>query len=254
MEVSMSPHKAMAEENCVLRGVVGSTSHGTGLDGHEDRDEMGVFIETPEWALGLRHIEHYISRTQPEGVPSGPGDLDLTMYTLRKFCRLASKGNPSILLLLYLNEYMVQKPVGHALIALRDAFISGDAGERYLGYLKSQKEGLLGNKSRKIARPELLKKFGFDTKYAMHALRLGYQGIELLTMRRISVPVQEPLREHLRAVRRGEVAYADVLKELDDVEALLSVETAKAKARNDVADTHRIDLFLKAAHFTHWGI
>jgi uncharacterized protein len=30
-------------------------------------------------------------------------------------------------------------------------------------------------------RPELVAVHGYDTKYAMHALRLGLQGIELLT-------------------------------------------------------------------------
>ena len=30
-------------------------------------------------------------------------------------------------------------------------------------------------------RPELVAAHGYDTKYAMHALRLGLQGIELLT-------------------------------------------------------------------------
>ena len=38
-------------------------------------------------------------------------------------------------------------------------------------------------------RPELVAVHGYDTKYAMHALRLGLQGIELLTTGRITLPV-----------------------------------------------------------------
>ena len=48
--------------------------------GHRRRDEMAVCVEPPEYLLGLREFEHYVVRTQPDGVQSGPGDLDLTVY------------------------------------------------------------------------------------------------------------------------------------------------------------------------------
>lgn len=53
--------------NEILRGLVGSTAHGTAIEGQDDRDEMGVFIEPPENVCGLRSVDHYIHRTQPEG-------------------------------------------------------------------------------------------------------------------------------------------------------------------------------------------
>lgn len=40
---------------------------------------MAVCVEPPEYLLGLREFEHYVVRTQPDGVQSGPGDLDLTV-------------------------------------------------------------------------------------------------------------------------------------------------------------------------------
>ncbi|HUY44275.1 MAG TPA: nucleotidyltransferase domain-containing protein [Streptosporangiaceae bacterium] len=46
-------------------------------------------------------FDHYVFRTQPEGARSGPGDTDLVMYSLRKYLRLAVKGNPTALLPLY---------------------------------------------------------------------------------------------------------------------------------------------------------
>jgi uncharacterized protein len=52
----------------ILRTVVGSGVHGIAIDGIDDRDEMGVFIEPPANVLGLRTpVEHYVFRTQPEG-------------------------------------------------------------------------------------------------------------------------------------------------------------------------------------------
>ena len=98
--------RTIAFDNEILRGVVGSTAHGTAIEGQDDRDEMGVFIEPPENVCGLTPCDHYIQRDQPDGVRSQPGDLDLTMYSLRKFCRLAAHGNPSVILLLWLPSYI----------------------------------------------------------------------------------------------------------------------------------------------------
>jgi uncharacterized protein len=82
------------------RCVVGSTLAGMSM-GDGDRDEMGICIEGPETVVGLGHFEQHRYRTQPEGQTSGPGDLDLTVYSLRKWMRLAVKGNPTILDLLF---------------------------------------------------------------------------------------------------------------------------------------------------------
>src|ERR1700722_6651360 len=71
----------------ILLVEVGSTAHGTGLPGGEDHDEMGVFIETPAQVLGLGDSEAptVMQRTQPEGTRSGPGDIDRTLHSLRRF-------------------------------------------------------------------------------------------------------------------------------------------------------------------------
>ena len=73
-------------------------------------------IEPPEYLLGFQRFEHFVYRTQPEGHPSGPGDLDLTVYGLRKFCALALKGSPTTLLPLFVDgeHLLVCTPVGRA--------------------------------------------------------------------------------------------------------------------------------------------
>lgn len=153
----------------ILRGVVGSTSHGTAIEGQDDRDEMGIFIELPENVCGLFPCEHYIYRDQPEGVRSQPGDLDLTLYSLRKFCRLAAQGNPSVVILLWLPHHIVKHPLGAELIAIREAFISKDSGRRFLGYLTAQKMSLTGERTQKVNRPDLIARYGYDTKFLINA-------------------------------------------------------------------------------------
>ena len=58
--------------------------------------------------------------------------------------------------------------------------------------------------SSRVNRPELIEAHGFDTKYAMHAARLGHQGLELLATVRLTLPLPEPARSEVMAIRLGE--------------------------------------------------
>jgi predicted nucleotidyltransferase len=245
----MASPRDMALQNDILRGVVGSTSHGNAIEGQDDRDEMGVFVEPPDYVCGLTPCDHYIYRDKPEGVRSEAGDLDLVMYSLRRFCRLAAQGNPSVILLLWLPEHVHTTPVGAKLIGMRDAFVSKENGQRFLGYLVNQKDKLKGKRTRRVNRPELVAKYGYDTKFAMHALRLGFEGIELMTQRRLTLPVAEPNLTTLRAVRSGQVSLTEALRLIDDAEARLR---ALVEACPWEADLARIDRFLVQAHMEHW--
>lgn len=244
----MSRETALGNE--ILRGVVGSTSHGTAIEGQDDRDEMAVFIEPPENVCGLTPCDHYIYRDKPEGVRSEAGDLDLTMYSLRKFCRLAEQGNPSVIILLWLPNHITKTPLGASLVAMREAFISRDSGNRFLGYLVAQKMKMKGERNQTVNRPELVEKYGFDTKFAMHALRLGFEGIEMLTHRRITLPVSEPSLTILRGVRTGQYTLEQTLTMIDAAEMQLRELLKNCDWKTD---RKRIDAFMVKAHQSHWA-
>ena len=241
--------RAIATTNEILRGVVGSTAHGTAIDGQDDRDEMGVFIEPPENVCGLTPCAHYIYRDKPEGVRSGPGDLDLVLYSLRKFCRLAAQGNPSVILLLWLPAYIIKTPRGSELIGLREAFISRVSGARFLGYLVAQEQKMKGERAHTVNRPELVAQYGYDTKFAMHALRLGYEGIELLAHRRLTLPVGEPNLTTLRAVRSGKINEAGALKLIENAEIQLRELVERCTWE---PDNGAIERFMVCSHMRHW--
>jgi uncharacterized protein len=109
-----------------------------------------------------------------------------------------------VLLLLFVpdEEIVYRAEIGAELTANAHRFVSALAAERFLGYLQAQKAAMTGEAGAHTNRPELVAQHGYDTKYAMHALRLGLQGVELLTTGRISLPVPEPDRAYLRTVRR----------------------------------------------------
>jgi uncharacterized protein len=252
LELDLDRAREIALSGLILRTTVGSVVHGLNNPGTDDRDEMGVCIEPPEYLLGFRRFEHFVYRTQPEGMPSGPGDLDLTVYGLRKFCRLALKGSPTNLLPLFVNddEVIVRTEAGEALQALAPAFVSRSTGRAFLGYLDAQRKGLTGERHATRTR-ELSSLHGYDTKYAMHALRIGYQGIELLKTGRITLPIAEPERSALREVRAGLVSLDEVVAHLDRVTRTLE-SACDAPSLPERPDVDAVDRFVVAAYRQAW--
>jgi predicted nucleotidyltransferase len=250
----------VAETSTILRGQVGSGLHGVTVSDQDDRDEMGVCIEPPQYLIGTRDLlghqhsfEMYQYRTQPEGVRSGPGDLDLTVYSLRKWADLAAKGNPTVLLLLFIpkKELTVITEPGLDLQANAEMFISRRAAYRFIGFLDSQREKLLGNKGYTPNRPELIDKFGFDTKFAYHAIRLGIQGVQLLTEGQITLPMPQPHRRWLTDLRKGKYTLDDALTAIADYRARLE-RLANTSQWPEYADRRRIDNWLVDTYQQWW--
>jgi hypothetical protein len=263
--------RRIAERGTVLRVQVGSGVHGTAVGGQDDRDEMGVCLEPPEFVTGLARVpagvggagtvafQQYHRHTawdRPGGLAnrSGPGDLDVVVYSARKWTRLALAGNPTVLLLLFVpdEEVVYRDEVGAELTANAHRFVSRRAAERYLGYLRTQKAAMTGGAGARTNRPDLVAEHGYDSKFAMHALRLGLQGVELLTTGRVTLPVPEPDRSYLRAVRRGEVPLAEVLTAVTDAEQRL-VALQDGPVVPPEPDAGWADGWLHRSHLAYWA-
>ena len=210
---SKAEFKRVAEKTLILKCSIGSEIHGVS-SGASDRDEMGVCIEPPEYVVGLQPFEQYQYRTQPDHVRSGPGDLDLTVYSLRKWVRLAAAGNPTILMLLFVpkGEHMLfRNPFGKDLQESAELFVTKQIAAKFIGYLDSQRDKMLGLRAQRTNRPELIKVHGFDTKFAYHACRLGIQGVELLRTGTVTLPMAEDERTWLTELRQGKHTLQDAL-------------------------------------------
>lgn len=244
----------VAQHNTILRAVVGSTTHGLHIEGTDDRDEMGVFIEPPEYVMGLRTIEQWTYRTKPEGVRSGVGDLDLTIYSLKKFCSLAAKGNPSILILLHVpsEATTVKTQLGADLQFISDKFASKNAVRKFIGYMTAQKERLFGERGQmRVKRPELIDKYGYDTKYAMHAIRLGFQGIEFANTGKLTLPMAQESRSVCRSIREGKYALDFIRSFYENLQDELEVALEKSPLPQD-ADWYGINNFMMGAYTKYW--
>ena len=86
----------------------------------------------------------------------------------------------------------------------------------------------------------------------MHAARLGYQGLELLETGRVMLPMPEPERSRVMAIRTGERTFDEAIEEIDGVEGRLgeALERTSLPARPDHA---AVDRFLVDAYRRAWG-
>lgn len=233
----------------IMRVEVGSTAHGTGLPGGEDYDEMGIMVEPWQSAVGISDgAEHIIYRPgRATGERSQPGDYDLVVYTARKFARLAASGNPSVLMAFF-GPLRFSTPLGDELRALAPAFWHEGARQRFLGYAKAQRERMTGERGGKHTnRPELVEVHGYDTKYAMHMLRLCFQGIEYMQTGRLTLPIDDPNGAFLRDVRLGKYTRDEVIERAEALEDALKMLKSRAPAQ---PDHEAINAWLLRAHRT----
>jgi hypothetical protein len=249
----------LARRGMILRVLVGSSVHGTAIEGTDDRDEMGVCIEPPTHVIGLSQFKHYSFRTQPEGVCSGPGDLDLVVYGLRRYVGLAAQGNPTVLLPLFVPEWAVEyeNDFGKRLRSYASLFVSKAAGERFSGYLHSQRQGLLGLRSggsRNQGRADIREQYGFDTKFAGHMVRLGVQGVEFLTTGKITLPMPEPWLTWIRDLRVGKHTKEEALEAAEDlehqIEAILDTSELPERPDRDRVNGLLVRMYTDAWYWT----
>jgi hypothetical protein len=113
---------------------------------------------------------------------------------------------------------------------------------RYRGYMQDQGKralGLLGDVD------------GAPTKRAMHAARLGFQSVELMTTGRLRLPIQGEPADWLRAVRRGDVSVDDWWARCLDLDAQLA-SLAEDESIPPGVDRARIDAWSIDVHRRFW--
>lgn len=263
--MSNSPDQWVAKTGMMLRVIAGSEVTGLSLEGQGDRDEMGICIEPPQYVVGFKNFKHYKFRTaelrEPAEDGKSPrslaGDLDLTVYSLRRFIDLAAAGNPSILTLLYVPEDAILhiNEYGMELRQNRDIFLSKQMAKPFGGYLHQQRLGLLGlrsNGTRNQGRRDLREKHGFDTKFAAHMVRLGYQGVEMLERGTMTLPMPDSQRKRLLELRRGERSKEWALAEAEKYEQKIG-ELATSSRLPDHPDWAKINRWVVEAHQRFWG-
>ena len=239
-------------KNLIHLFVGGSELHGAKVGETDDTDLYGVYIEDPEHALGLSPQEHYVWSTAGNERRNGPDDVDVTLYSLRKWAGMAAKGNATALHFLFASPREVAPQTWRKIQKNSKVFLSRASARQFLGFADDQFKRLTGEKGsgKKGQRPEYIGKFGYDTKAAMHALRLLYECAELMTHCRITLP--RPEKDLLIEVRSGDWTFEKVLAHAQRLfkEVENAVESSPLPEKVDRAAISRL---VARTHLEFWA-
>lgn len=127
----------------ILKIRSGSYLYGTNTE-NSDQDYLGIYLNTKEELLGLQSSEELTENieSKAENGRNTKDAVDCKYYELRKFCRLALKGNPTILEILFVNKENILEITkeGEELLSLRNEFLSKNIYNSFMGYAFSQKK------------------------------------------------------------------------------------------------------------------
>src|SRR5208337_4527831 len=232
----------------------GSAAHGVKLENKSDFDLLGVYVPPLEEIVGVRGVdEHWVWSTAGDKVRNNAGDIDMNMYSLRKWAKMATSGNPSAIEFMFVNNLAPKSDIWeHFVTPNIPVFLSSHAGlhfqkfcEHMLRTLKGEGQGKRGK------RLDLIAEFGYDTKAAMHLVRVLNEGIELMQTGRITLP--RPEREHLIDIRKGK---AGTLRDIEEIaqELFTRLEAARlASGLPPAVDLGKVSDIVTAAQETVWN-
>lgn len=117
------------DKHTIFKCIAGSHAYGTNTE-ESDLDIRGIAIPPREYFTGYLHnFEQYEDKVK-----------DITIWSLRKFMKLAANNNPNILELLFLPRkfWIVNTPYWRDIVKHRMFFMSKKAGYTFTGYIYSQ--------------------------------------------------------------------------------------------------------------------
>lgn len=213
--------KQMVNTSTILKIVSGSRMYGTNST-DTDTDYIGICIPTKDYILGIYKFEQLEERTNPSNsnISNTKSDNDYTCYSLPKFIKLAYDNNPNILEVLFVPKEAIIycDNFGRKLLENRHLFVSKRAYYKFMGYAIAQKRKLIMKQSQGL-RAKIVEKYGYDTKYASHLIRLLYFGIEFLRTGELIFPTEH--RKYLIQIKNGEWPLSQIIDKGTFLESLL---------------------------------
>lgn len=212
--------------------IMGSVAYGVSSD-TSDMDIYGFCIpplemifphlagEIPGFGTAGERFEqfqqHHIE--DPQALNGHGRTYDVQIFNIVKYFQLAMDNNPNMIDSLFTPQTCVLHitRIGNLVREQRRSFLHKGAWVKFKGYAYSQLHKMT-TKDPQGKRKDIREKYGFDVKYAYHLVRLLYEVEQILLEGDIDL---QRHREHLKAIRRGEVSEADIRQWAADKERQL---------------------------------
>ena len=241
------------KDNIGYLTVMGSEAYGVS-SGNSDVDIYGwcfppVRIVFPHTVTG--YIKGFgkkpagFAQWQAHHIETERYEYDISVYGIVRYFQLLAENNPNMVDSLFTPDRCVlfAAEPGWYVREHRKDFLHKGSKYKLLGYAHSQHQKLSGKKPEPGSKREkLVQKFGYDTKFAYHLVRLVLQCQQILTEHDLDL---QRNREVLKAVRRGEWTLEHLSNWWQEQQILTEETYTKSTLRN------RPDYALLKSHLFH---
>lgn len=249
--------------NTMYETVVGSVAYGVS-DDLSDYDVNGFYIPAADKLFPhLRgHImgfdadpttkklmkcyqRHHLHHTDGK-------EYDINIYSITQYFRLCLDNNPNMVDTLFTPRECVlhSSAIAEMVRERRELFLHKKCWDKYKGYAYQQLHKMKGkNPEEDSKRHKLRERYGFDVKYAYHLVRLLYEC--QMIMEECTIDIRRH-RDHLKAIRRGEVPQEQIERWYAEMEPTLEKAKRESKLREGPANEEIRQLLLDCLEH-HYG-
>jgi len=244
-------------DNVRYETIMGSQAYGVTTE-NSDWDLVGFCV--PPKDMVFPHLAGYIPGFgkqqqkfvcyQQHHVRAEGKTYDLNCYNIVHWFHLCMGCNPNMLDSLFVPRECIvhSSKISEMVREKRHMFLHKGAWHKYKGYSFSQLHKMK-NKHPEGKRAVTVDKYGFDVKFAYHLVRLLGEVEQILAEGDIDLRRN---REHLKAIRRGEVSEEDIRKWAADKEHVLEKLYATSKLQHQ-PDQDAIKQLLLDCLEEHYG-
>lgn len=196
--------------------IMGSTAYGANSeDGKSDMDIHAITTPPLEWVFphltgaipGFGDSPPKFENFQQHHIDAYEKNYDVAIYSIVRMFDLAADNNPNILDMLWVPDNCITHidEVGHYIRKNRKHFLHKGSYHRFRGYAHQQFKRLQNS-----PRKDLIEKYGYDTKFAYHIVRLCLQAEQILEKHDMDFSENSAF---IKEVRKGRFTTVEALKE-----------------------------------------
>ena len=219
----LGEHPSFLVDNTMYLVTMGSMAYGVSTDS-SDNDVYGfcvppkhiVFPHLSGEILGFGKQKERFDQFQKAHMNDEQSNksYDLTIYNIVKYFQLCMDNNPNMIDSLFVPQHCIihSTSVSEIIRDNRHLFLHKGLWHKFKGYAYSQLHKIRSkNREMGSKRKELIEKYGYDVKFAYHVVRLLSQAEQILATGDLNLQ-EKGRREHMKAIREGQVPLEDIEK------------------------------------------
>lgn len=238
--------------------VMGSEAYGVS-NGTSDKDVYGVVI--PPKDLVFPHLAGYIDGFgrqrqrfdvwQQHHIVHNEKSYDFSVYSIVRYFHLCMENNPNMIDSLFVPRRCIFH-ITQSFEVVREnrkLFLHKGCFHKLKGYAYAQLAKIQNKKPSNEVRAETVEKYGYDTKYAYHLVRLLNECEQILSSHDLDL---EQNNEMLKSIRRGEWELKRIEEYFQTKEKSLDILHASSTLRNSPNEDEIKNLLLNCLE-AHYG-